>query len=160
MPRTLDQAYPFVRDSYVAMGFPDILFGPNDAFVKLKERRAETHPDIVLGLCPPSDIRKDDAVAFETNGTVKDLVLRPVDRTLPYSWAVALWTPTYTDFLHDYVRKNQVNAVGGQELTAGHAIRAAVHAGLKVDAVVLGDDPYLDIGTPDNLARAIADSAR
>jgi len=160
VPRTLDQAYPFVRDAFVAMGFPDILFGPDDAFVKLKERRAATHPDIVLGLCPPSDILKDDAVAFGTDGIVTDLILRPADRTFPYSWAVALWTPTYTEFLHEYVRKNQVQAPGGQELTAGHAIRAAVHAGLKVEAVVLGDDPYLDIGTPDNLARAIVDGAR
>jgi len=160
VPRTLDQAYPFVRDAFVAMGFPDILFGPDDAFVRLKERRAETHPDIVLGLCPPSDIRKDDAVAFGTDGIVKDLVLKPVDRTLPYSWAAALWTPAYTEFLHDYVRRNQVSVSAGPELTAGHAINAAVHAGLKVEAVVLGDAPYLDIGTPDNLARAIADGAR
>ena len=35
-PFTIDEAYPFVRQSVVAFGFPDMLFRPDDAFVQLR----------------------------------------------------------------------------------------------------------------------------
>ncbi|MEM6402045.1 MAG: dTDP-glucose pyrophosphorylase, partial [Cyanobacteria bacterium P01_D01_bin.116] len=35
VPFTLDSAYPFVKDAVVALGFPDILFEPKDAFLKI-----------------------------------------------------------------------------------------------------------------------------
>ena len=34
VPFTLDQAYPFVRNATVAFGFPDMLFDPEDGFIK------------------------------------------------------------------------------------------------------------------------------
>jgi glucose-1-phosphate thymidylyltransferase len=108
----------------------------------------------VLGLCPTDDICKYDAVKFDTAGVVEDLIVKPTDRALPYSWANALWTPVFTEFLHDYVEQNRSRPAGAPELIAGHAIGAAVKAGLKVEAVVLGEEPYLDIGTPKDLVKA------
>jgi glucose-1-phosphate thymidylyltransferase len=154
VPFTIDQAYPFVRHARVAFGFPDILFSPNDAFVKLLEREAETQPDAVLGLCPSSHPAKDDAVEFDHNGIVRDLLLRPPDDDFRYSWAIALWTPSFTEFLHDYVNQNRASAGQAPELSVGHAFRAAVRAGLRLEAVVLSEEAYLDIGTPEDLAKA------
>jgi glucose-1-phosphate thymidylyltransferase len=37
----------------------------------------------------------------------------------------------------------------------GDVIRAAIDAGLKVEAVQVSDRPFLDIGTPDDLLRAV-----
>ena len=34
-PYSIDQAYPFVKDAVVALGFPDIIFQPEDAFKQL-----------------------------------------------------------------------------------------------------------------------------
>ena len=51
-PYTADQAYPFLKNSLVAFGFPDILFGPDDAYCQLLQRQAAVHADIVLGLFP------------------------------------------------------------------------------------------------------------
>lgn len=39
VPFTLDQGYPFVHHAKVAFGFPDIIFEPDDAFVKLIEKQ-------------------------------------------------------------------------------------------------------------------------
>jgi len=154
VPFTLDHAYPFLRHAMVAIGFPDILFSPNDAFVKLMKRQSETQPDIVLGLCPTSDISKHDAVQIDKNGIVEDLIVKPMDRTLRYSWAIALWTPAFTEFLHGYVTQNESRAPEAPELIAGDAIKASVRAGLKAEAVILSEEPYLDIGTPEGLAKA------
>ena len=49
VPYTLDQAYSFVQDALVAIGFPDIIFQPDDAFVRLLARQAATNADVVLG---------------------------------------------------------------------------------------------------------------
>jgi len=154
VPFTIDHAYPFVKHARVAFGFPDILFSPNDAFVKLLEREAQTRPDAVLGLCPSSHPAKDDAVEFDNNGIVRDLLLRRPDDAFRYSWAIALWTPSFTDFLHDYAKQNRASAGQAPELSVGHAIKAAVKAGLRLDAVVLSEEAYLDIGTPEDLAKA------
>lgn len=155
VPFTLDQAYPFVRHARVAFGFPDILFSPDDAFVKLLVRQSETQSDIVLGLCPTIHPLKYDAVAFDRDGIVQDLILPPLDNTLCYGWAIALWTPTFTEFLHDYINRNNPADPEAQEVTAGHTIKAGVNAGLRVGSVVLGEEPYLDIGTPEDLPKAL-----
>ena len=154
VPFTLDQAYPFVRHATVAFGFPDILFEPEDGFARLLARRSETSSDIILGLFPANHPSKEDTVDFNSSGIVQDITLRPSESALPYTWGVAVWSPNFTEFLHGWVRDNRDRGAR-DELTAGHAIKAAVRAGLRVDALILNEEPYLDIGTPDDLLRAV-----
>lgn len=52
VPYTLDQAYPFVQNALVALGFPDILFQPDDTFKRLLARLAASKADVVLGVVP------------------------------------------------------------------------------------------------------------
>jgi glucose-1-phosphate thymidylyltransferase len=155
VPFTLDHAYSFVRNCTVAFGFPDILFESDDAFAKLLARQSDTRCDIVLGVCRKRTTSKYDVVAFDNNGTVRDLVLSSEGDALPYSWAVATWGPAFTEFLHGYVGQHGAAAAGSLEPTAGHALQASIRAGLKAQAVVLSESPYLDIGTPDDLETAI-----
>jgi glucose-1-phosphate thymidylyltransferase len=153
VPFTLDQAYPFVRHATVAFGFPDILFEPEDGFVKLFARRLETGSDIILGLFPANHPSKEDTIDFDTSGIVRDITLRPSESTLRYTWGIAVWRPNFTEFLHDWVRDR--NRIQDVEFSAGHAIKGAISAGLRVDALVLSEESYLDIGTPEDLMLAI-----
>jgi glucose-1-phosphate thymidylyltransferase len=155
VPFTLDQAYPFVRHAAVAFGFPDILFEPEDGFVRLLARCSETSADIILGLFPANHPSKEDTVDFNSSGIVREITLRPSESSLRYTWGIAVWSPNFTEFLHGWVRDNSNNGAHDVELTAGHAIRAAIHAGLRVDALILNEEPYLDIGTPDDLLLAV-----
>jgi glucose-1-phosphate thymidylyltransferase len=50
-PFTLDQAYPFVRDALVVTGFPDLLFQPEDAFVRLLQKQASSGAEPVRSRC-------------------------------------------------------------------------------------------------------------
>src|ERR1051326_3671499 len=75
VPFTLDRAYAFMRNCTVAFGFPDILFEPNDAFVKLLARQSEKQSDITLGVCRKLSTSKYDIVDFDGNGNVRDLKL-------------------------------------------------------------------------------------
>jgi glucose-1-phosphate thymidylyltransferase len=151
---TLDQAYPFVRHATVAFGFPDILFDCQDGFVRLLSRHSMSGADVTLGLFPANHPSKEDTVDFDDRGEIQDLILRPSESALHYTWGIAAWSPGFTEFLHDYmsVRKGGTT---DPELSAGHAMKAALGAGLRLEALIIDEKPYLDIGTAEDLVQAV-----
>jgi glucose-1-phosphate thymidylyltransferase len=156
VPFTLDQAYSFVKHATVAFGFPDILFDSDDGFVRLIERQSASHSDITLGLFSATHAQsKEDRVNLQSDGSVREIVLGPPTSDLLHTWAIAVWKPSFTQFLHDFVASKKSADAQRFELSAGHALQAGIEAGLRADAVVLNDTPYLDVGTPDNLYKAV-----
>jgi glucose-1-phosphate thymidylyltransferase len=156
VPFTLDQAYPFVRQATVAFGFPDILYESDDGFAKLLARHSSSQADLALGLFPANHpLSKEDRVDFNDAGEVRENILMPLESRLRYSWAIAVWNPSFTAFLHDYVGNEKPAAAQSSELSAGHAIQAAIRAGLRVVGLILDENPYLDIGTPEGLREAM-----
>ena len=103
VPYTLDQAYPFVRDAIIAFGFPDILFRPDDAFSRLLSHQESSQADITLGLFPAEHPYKVDMVDLNQEGRVQRIIIQPSHSSLRYTWGIAVWTPVFTQFLHDYV---------------------------------------------------------
>jgi glucose-1-phosphate thymidylyltransferase len=155
VPYTLDQAYPFVKDAIVAMGFPDILFQPDDAFVQLLSHQQVTDTDVLLGLFPTDSPRNEEMVDVDDEGRVREIVVKQPCTHLRYTWGIGLWTPAFTQFLHDYVSARQDSSPGQRELTVGDVIQAAIEKDLRVNAMSVSRDPYLDIGTPVGLVKAI-----
>lgn len=168
VPYTLDQAYPFVQDSLIALGFPDILFQPDDAFARLIERQARNQADVVLGLFPTDRPQKAGMVDFDDEGIVRVIIEKPPQTDLRYMWAIAVWTPAFTQFLHEYLIDIEANKLRNDtdmliparsELPIGDVIQAAIYNGMRVEAEVFPQGSYLDIGTPDDLVRAVANFA-
>ena len=164
VPYTLDQAYQFVENAIVALGFPDILFQPDDVFTKLLARQANTKADVVLGLFPTDQPQKAGMVDFDSTGQVRLIQEKPKQTNLKYMWGVAVWTPVFTSFLHKFlitieanIQQNQEhkNPIRRRELPIGDVIQAAINTGIKVQAEVLTDGKYLDIGTSEDLVRAV-----
>jgi glucose-1-phosphate thymidylyltransferase len=155
-PYTLDTAQSFVQDSLVAFGFPDILFDGDTAFVRLLRRQADSAADVVLGLFPTDRPEIMDMVRLDHAGRVDDIIIRPQQTVLTHCWAIAVWTPAFTRFLHEYLETHQASAASSPELTVGHVIQAAIRAGLPVTGVPVSDKPFYDIGTPEGLAQALA----
>ncbi|NJL38257.1 MAG: dTDP-glucose pyrophosphorylase [Leptolyngbyaceae cyanobacterium SM1_4_3] len=166
VPYTLDQAYPFVQDAIIALGFPDILFQPQDAFVKLLARQAERGADVVLGLFPTEQPSKAGMVDFDETGRVRCVIEKPLQTDLRYMWAIAAWTPKFTQFMHEYLQAiasqyvsvTELSTVSRPELPIGDVIQAAIEQGFRVEAEVFEEGRYLDIGTPENLARAVREA--
>ncbi|HCF26970.1 MAG TPA: dTDP-glucose pyrophosphorylase [Cyanobacteria bacterium UBA11049] len=161
VPFTLDQAYPFVGDALVALGFPDILFQPEDAFVRVLARQQTSNADVVLGLFPTDKPQKAGMVDFDDTGKVRLIIEKPRDSDLRYMWGIAVWTPAFTQFLHEYLitLKAKSNLSQLPELAIGDVIQAAINQGFHVEAEAFPDGTYLDIGTPDDLVRAVRDFA-
>ena len=161
-PDTLNYAFPFVREARVVLGFPDILFQPEDAFVQLLAAHAQTQADVQLGLFPAPQPDKLDMVAYTASGRVEQILNKPATTDLQYGWGIAVWTPAFTQFMHDYVGTLKSDAaVPGEpseltaELSIGDVIQAAIMHGLQVEAAPVSDTPFLDIGTPQDLVRAV-----
>lgn len=161
-PFTLDTVYPFISDKIVALGFPDMLFTNHDVYCRLIQHFDTIDCDVLLGLFPADQPHICDMVAIDENGFVEYLDIKPKDSALKYTWGVALWTPKFSDFMHEWLANvdlSKLHTVGARhkhgELFVGDVIQAALESDLKVAAVQVSDHPLLDIGTPKNLIRAI-----
>lgn len=167
VPFSLHQAYPFLNDVAVAIGFPDILFTPDDAYTFLLKRLFTGKSDIVLGLFPTDQPEKVGVVDYDATGRVTAILEKSSRTDLPYMWAIAVWKPSFTKFLHEFVQIRLDAVLGDRvpqwlaslpemaEIPIGDVIQAAIHQGFHVEAEVFEDGSYLDIGTPENLAQAI-----
>ncbi|MEK6804997.1 MAG: dTDP-glucose pyrophosphorylase [Nitrospirota bacterium] len=164
-PDTIDRAYPFLERKRVAFGFPDILFGPDDAYRQLIAAQERTGADVVLGLHRVYDHRVWDMVECDADGLVRNIVMKPVTTTLTYGWCCAVWTPAFSEFLHRFLRAeetrrnlaqlaNTAHDLGG-DLAVGVVLQAALKAGLLLQSVIFPHDTYIDIGTPEDLAKAV-----
>ena len=164
VPYTLDQAYPFVQDALVALGFPDVIFQPDDAFVQLLARQTATNADIVLGLFPTDQPQTADMASIDATGRVRQILIKPSQTSLRYTWMIAVWTPKFTHFLHRYLlsiegKNNHSNPLSNrQELFIGDIIQAAVDNDFWVDSVLFPNGTCLDIGIPANLVKAVREN--
>jgi len=157
-PFTLDEAYFKAEQALVAVGFPDMLFRPDDVYVKLLHKQKQSDADVVLGLFPADQPQQVDMVEFEKNDRVRNIQIKPNITDLHFTWGVAVWTPAFTQFMHEHLEKAKKMIRNGQverELFIGDVIQVAIDSGMNVVATSVSNQPYLDIGTPGNLAKAI-----
>jgi glucose-1-phosphate thymidylyltransferase len=164
VPFTLDQAYPFVKDSLVLFGFPDILFEPLDAFEQLLTRQKKSGSDIVLGIYPAVEPHKMDMVDINSLGSVRRIDVKPASTYLHHTWIIAVWTPVFTRYMHDYVAEYRSKRIkdhspksnpNDKELYLGHVINSAIQSQIQIETVFFTTNTYLDIGTTENLKKAL-----
>lgn len=162
VPFTLDQAYPFVQDAIVAVGFPDILFEPRDTFQHLLTRQANTQADVVIAVVPFDTPQKGGMVDFDATGQVHHILEKPPQTTLSHSWYGAVWAPAFTEFMHQFLTAQQATYAQHSnrdtaiaEIPLGDVIQAAIAQGLRVEAEVFPNGTYLDVGNPEALVWAV-----
>jgi glucose-1-phosphate thymidylyltransferase len=167
-PYTINQAWPFVQGKRIALGFPDVIFEPEDAFVHLLNHQEVSSADVVLGLFPSRKPEKMDMVETNIHGKVLKIVIKPKITKLKYSWMIAVWTPKFTGFMHEFLiqvagqyKESKLMHKGGcsamnQEPYVGDVIQAGIKAGLRVEAVTFKAGSCIDLGTPEDLALAIS----
>ena len=163
VPFTLDQAYPFIKKTTVAFGFPDIIFHPADAFIQLIEKQSDSGSDIVLGLFPSKRHKKDDMIEFDKNGHIKAINIKSDSTNHLYTWIIAVWNSGFTEFLHEYVldrkkvlkrNKPHNDKENNKELFISEVIQAGILKNLKSDYVIFKEGDYIDIGTSEDLVKA------
>ena len=168
VPFSLNQAYPFIQDAIIAMGFPDILIKPDNAYSQLIKRLDQTNADVILGLFPTDQPQNVGVVDYDQDtGHVSGIFEKSTFTHLRYMWAIALWQPTFTEFLNQFIQNKLQTLIGNQspqtltqippytEIPIGDVIQSAIDTGLHINSHPFENGSYLDIGTPENLQQAI-----
>lgn len=154
-PYTLDQAFPFVQNSHVAFGFPDVVFETVGVYERLLARQSQTGADVVLGLFPAHEPCAVDMVDVDRRGRVRAVVIKPARTKLQYTWIVAVWTPAFSLFMHRHLQHAASRMEAGPaEITIGNVLQAAILRGMAVAAVAFPDPAWIDIGRPGDLVKA------
>lgn len=158
-PFTLDQAFPFTRNNFVAFGYPDILFAPEDAFSHLIRKQAATKADIVLGIFPIRPDQRWEIASFAQDGRIEMIAHNAPPPEMPrLGFGIAFWTPEFSLFMHEFLlrakRKNVFVAPDGKEYIMTHVLQAAIDEGVSVETVVFNSGFVLDVGTPGDLFAA------
>lgn len=151
MPYTLDQASPWLDNNTVLFGMPDTIFAPRDAFTHLLAKHRATRADVTLGIFPTDRPHKLCPVEIDDAGTVLDMTDKPSQPRAFNTWGCACWSPSFTDFMHDYLPSSH----SGAEIVLASVFRAAIQGGLVVKGVSFPEGEYLDIGTPEDLVAAV-----
>jgi glucose-1-phosphate thymidylyltransferase len=162
VPFTVDQAYPFSKNAKITFGFPDIIFEPEDAFIQLLSKQQQTSADIVLGLFEAQNPQKMDMVELDHRGNICSIDIKPDSTKLRYTWIIAVWTPRFTEFMHQFVLKYKKGHAAQTdsnpkptEIFVGDVIQAAVNTDINIESVIFANSQYIDIGTPGDLAKAV-----
>ncbi len=154
-PYTVDQAFPFVQEHTVARGFPDIIFEPRDSYVRLLERHARSGADASLGLFPAASPKTCDMVGVNSEHIVRRIEVKPSRTALKHTWGIAVLEPAFTAFLRAYVQAAPSGFPGRNEAYVGDVIEAGMRSGLRVMGFPVSRVPYIDIGTPEGLSKAL-----
>ena len=94
--------------------------------------------------------------------------IKPQNTHLTYTWILAAWSPTFTNFLYSYLEGvepklqrdlQQGHATKKHEYYMGHVFQAALKTDIKIRHVIFETGRYVDIGTPEDLATALRQMA-
>jgi glucose-1-phosphate thymidylyltransferase len=122
-------------------------------------KQEENSAAVVLGIFPirPND-HKWDLASFDGEGKLANVTLRDLTEGQRLGWGIALWTPEFSSFMHDFlaqsVRDNNLVNADGREYTLSHVFQAALEKGLAFDSVIFSSGAPRDIGTPEDLLAA------
>ena len=103
-------------------------------------------------------------VALDDEGKIKNIEINPKSTNLNLTWIIALWTVKFSIFMNDYIQnlletthfRQKFGEIKTQsELFFSEVIKAALRSDLQVETVLFSKGLYLDIGTPENLSKAV-----
>jgi glucose-1-phosphate thymidylyltransferase len=154
-PYTIDEAYPYIDQANVAFGFPDILFNGEGVYDRLNQQLLSGQADVVLGLFRIQDGQRADMVEVDSNGRVRNILIKPGETNLDYAWITAVWRPTFTTFMHNFLALQLKQESPEQELYIGDVFQAAIEKQMTIESVLFYDRHFYDIGTPEGLLKAI-----
>jgi dTDP-glucose pyrophosphorylase len=141
IPESLAAALVDVADGDIVMfGFPDSIWQPPDGFVRLVAG-VEAGADAALGLFEMGEPGRSDVVTLDERGRISDVTVKPARPASNTIWGCAA---ARGSALRDLEAELEVGA---------HFHRLAQKG--RVEGVFLSDW-YLDIGTPEALAEAVA----
>jgi glucose-1-phosphate thymidylyltransferase len=120
--------------------------------VQLLSRHESAGADVTLGIFPTDRPEKLCPVEMDATGRILAMTDKPAQPKAMNTWGCACWSPSFTQFMHDYLAWI---APPGSEVVLASVLRAAMADGLAVYGHFFPHGEYIDIGTPDDLVMAV-----
>jgi glucose-1-phosphate thymidylyltransferase len=143
-------ATDWVRDSYSCMLLPDTIVNPYKAMRSLREAMDLEELDLVLGVFPTEVPEQLGPVHFDADGYVHEVLDKPASTNIRNTWAMAIWSPAFTELLHQSV----ASPAGGTQ-PLGEIFNLAVQKRMHVKAVWFPHGSFVDIGTVKGLSQMV-----
>jgi glucose-1-phosphate thymidylyltransferase len=156
MPFALDLAAPWIGAATTLFSMPDTLITPVETMARLARRHQSCAADLTLGLFRTDTPGKFGMVELDASGAVVGFVDKPVDSNLELMWGLAAWSARFTRFLGEFLAHR---APDGLECVLSDVFLAALQSGLAVQALLLEDARYHDIGTPEDFQAVVFELA-
>lgn len=155
LPHALRCARPFLAGHGVLFAMPDTVVLPRGALSEVHRLRIARGADVALAVLPVEEPERLGPVELGEDGEVLRVWDKPPAQSAPprNSWALASWSPRFTDFCCAWDEEQERR--GGGERVLGHAFEAARRAGLRLCGRYFEAGMFLDIGTPRGLRTAL-----
>ncbi len=155
VPFSVHQAYSFIRNNIVLLGFPDIIFKPEDVYVEVLEDLMTSDAKVTLGLFPVNNPSKYDMVDFDNRGYVNNINIKPGTTDSKFAWIIAAWKPAFSDFLDQFIHQlldsTKQDELDVMDLHFGDVLIDALHKGINIRAIGLEEGRCIDLGTIEDL---------
>ena len=96
---------------------------------------------------------------IDPEGQLIKIDIKPEETYLKYTWIIAVWTPAFSEYLHEFVstkeNSSSEKSASEGEVFIGDVIRHALKDGLNIDTVLFPEGEYTDIGTVPDLKQAL-----
>jgi glucose-1-phosphate thymidylyltransferase len=146
----VDLAYPWTHNCFSCLLLPDTIVYPATAMSHLCQFMAAEKPELALGVFPTSVPEQLGPVAFGSDGRVREVLDKPASTDIRNTWAMAVWSPDFSDLLHKSLLEST-----GKGLSVGEIFNLAVQAGMMVKAEWFADGLFVDVGTVKGLSKMV-----
>jgi glucose-1-phosphate thymidylyltransferase len=150
LAHAVDRGYRFAAGvgCNTCLALPDTVFWPMEALAVVLQELVNHDANLVLGVFPTQTPEQLGPVRVTRDGTIEAVYDKPLKTDLSNTWALAAWTPCFSDLLHEEIR-----SAGDREVILGHVFHRAVQKGLHARAVQFPEGVFHDLGTPFGLTR-------
>lgn len=143
-------ATAWIRNCYSCMLLPDTIVHPCKAMSNLRQVMDREDLDLVLGVFATEVPEQLGPVRFDADGRVREVLDKPAFTDVHNTWAMAIWSPTFTALLHQTIAD-----AAGANRALGEIFNLAVQEGMKVKAVSFPHGSFVDIGTVKGLSQMV-----
>lgn len=146
----VDLAYEWTPGRYGCLLLPDTVIYPSDAMLRLRQTMERERPDLLLGVFPTAIPEQLGPVRFDDDGRVYEILDKPASTDLLNTWAMAIWSPEFSEMLHGFVA-----SFPDSSPVLGDVFNLAVERGMDVRAVWFPEGSFVDIGTVKGLTKML-----
>ena len=147
-------AYPFSKDKFIVLMFPDAIVYPKSVLNELIEYFETRTEEAILGIFHSDTPQELCQVIINEDGNVERLLEKSGKIEVQNTWGIAIWKPSFNNFLHKHL-KSLENKKRKKEYSISEVFNAAIREGISIASYSVPNSYYFDVGTPGGLKRGL-----